>query len=149
MHGLTPGPKAGIGGGSTEQRSRALSPRDMHRLAIALVILVVGGCSGDSDDFDVPLVCGPEHTQSPCASGVEEGVDYRFNLLTHCGIEWAYFDGRYWIPKPKVDPPGDWAAIEGGSMTLDAPDVALFEADEGGGARFVPAPRSYRPPTCA
>jgi hypothetical protein len=47
---------------------------------------------------------------------------------------------------------GEWkedAGIEAGTMLLERPGVALFEADEGGGARFVPAPRSYRPPTCA
>ena len=121
----------------------------MKRLPVALVALVAAGCSGSSDDFEVPLICGPEHTQSPCASGVERGVDYPVNLLMHCGIEWAYFDGRYWVAKPRVDPPSHWASIEAGTMTLEQPDVAVFEADEGGGACFVPAPRSYRPPTCA
>jgi hypothetical protein len=121
----------------------------MNRLAVALLVLLAAGCSGSSDDFDVPLVCGPEHATSPCVSGVERGVDYPFNLLTHCGIAWAYFDGRYWVPKPKADPPSHWASIEGGAMTLEQVDVAVYEADGGGGARFVPAPRSYRPPPCA
>jgi hypothetical protein len=121
----------------------------MNRAVIAFVLLLAVGCSGSSDDFEVPLVCDPEQTLSPCVSGVERGVDYRFNLLTHCGIEWAYFDGRYWVPKPKADRPSHWASIEPGTMRLEQPDVASFEADEGGGARFVPAPLSYRPRPCA
>jgi hypothetical protein len=128
----------------------------MKRLSALLLVVVVSfGCSaipfsGDDneDDFRVPLVCGPERNKLPCSAGVEEGAGYRFNLLTHCGIEWAYFDGRYWVPMPMLDAPSHWAGIEAGTIVLEQPGVALFEADEGGGARFVPAPRSYRPPDC-
>jgi hypothetical protein len=135
---------------------RRLVKGRMKQFSVVLLVLVSAGCSAlpltgedDADDFRVPLVCGPEHKQLPCNGGVEEGVGYRFNLLTHCGIEWAYFGGRYWVPKPKVDTPSHWANIEAGTMLLQRPGVAVFEADEGGGARFVPAPRSYRPATCA
>jgi hypothetical protein len=128
----------------------------MKQFSAVLLVLVLVGCSarpfsGDDneDDFRVPLVCGPEHNKLPCTAGVEEGVGYRFNLLTHCGIEWAYFDGRYWVPMPMLDAPSHWAGIEAGTIVLEQPGVAVFEADEGGGARFVPAPRSYRPPNRA
>jgi hypothetical protein len=123
-------------------------------LPLALAAVAMAGCASflsadDDDDFRVPLVCAPEHAQVPCGAGAEAGVSYRFNLLTHCGIEWAYFDGRYWIPRPRVDAPSDWANIEPGTMVLERRDVAVFEADEGGGARFAPAPAGYRPETCA
>jgi hypothetical protein len=127
----------------------------MKQLSLLLLVLVSAGCSApfsgedSADDLRVPLVCGPEHKKPPCAGRVEEGVGYRFNLLTHCGIEWAYFGGRYWVPKPAVATPSHWASIEAGTMLLEQPSVAVFEADEGGSARFVPAPLSYRPPTCA
>jgi hypothetical protein len=128
----------------------------MRRMPLVLLALVLfaAGCSDvllpdDDDDFAVPLVCGPEHEQIPCTRGVEEGVAYRFNLLTHCGVEWAYFDGRFWVPEPKVEPPSDWAAIEAGTMILKRRRVAFFEADKGGAARFVPAPSSYPRPPCA
>jgi len=49
---------------------------------------------------------------------------------------------------PMLDAPSHWAGIEAGTIVLEQPGVAIFEADEGGGARFVPAPRSYRPPDC-
>ena len=128
----------------------------MKHFSVLLLVFALVGCSGspfsdddNADDFRVPLVCGPEHKQLPCTAGVEEGVDYRFNLQTHCGIEWAYFGGRYWVPKPRVDTPSHWANIEAGIIVLEQPGAAVFEADDGGGARFVPAPRSYRPPSCA
>jgi hypothetical protein len=128
----------------------------MKQISALLLVLVSAGCSAlpfsgeeNADDFRVPLVCGPEYRKLPCTGGVEQEVGYRFNLLTHCGIEWAYFGGRYWVPKPKVDTPSHWANIEAGTMLLDQPSVAIFEANEGGVARFVPAPRSYRPPPCA
>ncbi len=128
------------------------------KLALMVVALTFlpAGCAGlpfgggdDVDDDGIPLICGPDRTRLPCAAGVEQGVEYRFNLLTHCGIEWAYLDGKYWVPERRVDPPTNWAAIEGGTIVLAEPGLAVFEADEGGGARFVPAPESFRPKTCA
>jgi hypothetical protein len=128
----------------------------MKQIAALLLVLVSAGCSAlpfsgedNADDFRVPLVCAPEYKKLPCTGGVEQDVGYRFNLLTHCGIEWAYFGGRYWVPRPKVETPSHWANIEAGTMLLDQPSVAVFEANAGGVARFVPAPRSYRPPPCA
>ena len=127
----------------------------MKRLPVLLVALVLAGCSAipfaaedDADDFRVPMVCLPKHSEVPCARGVEQGVGYRFNLQTHCGIEWAYFDGRYWVPMPMIDAPSHWAAITAGTMVMERSGIAVFEADEGGGARFAPAPNSYRPPSC-
>jgi hypothetical protein len=67
---------------------------------------------------------------APCTAVVEERVAYRFNLLTHCGVEWAYFDGRFWVPSPKVNPPSDWANIEAGVMRLVDAEQAVFEADD-------------------
>jgi hypothetical protein len=127
----------------------------MRRLSVLLLVLVLAGCSAlpstgedDADDVRVPLVCLPKHTQLPCGGGVELGVGYRFNLQTHCGIEWAYFDGRYWVPKAKVRTPNHWANITAGTMILERPDIAVFGDSEGGGARFVPASAPYRPPPC-
>ena len=127
----------------------------MRRLPVLLLALVLAGCSAipfasedNADDFRVPLVCLPKHTDVPCARGAEPGVGYRFNLQTHCGIEWAHFNGRFWVPNPMIDAPSHWAAITAGTMVLERPGIAAFEADEGGSARFVPAPNSYKPPVC-
>jgi hypothetical protein len=128
----------------------------MKRLLALCVALVLAGCSAipftgenDADDFRVPMVCAPKHNEVPCGRGVEQEVGYRFNLLTHCGIEWAYFNGRFWVPRPRVDTPRDWEGIEAGTMVLERQGVAVFEAAKGGGARFVPASAFYYPPTCA
>jgi hypothetical protein len=127
----------------------------MKRLSVLLLAFLLAGCSALSstgeDDADnrVPLVCSPEQIHLPCAGGVEVGQAYRFNLLTHCGIEWAYFNGRYWVPKPKVDTPSDWEGIDAGTMVLERRGVAVFEATKGGTVRFVTAAASYRPPNCA
>ena len=128
----------------------------MTRIAAGLAALLLAGCASvpftgeeEQDDSRVPFVCAPDAERLPCVAGVERSVPYRFNLLTHCGIEWAYFDGRYWVPRPRVAPPPDWAAIEGGTMVLRSPTEAVFEAAEGGGARFVPASSSFRPEACA
>jgi hypothetical protein len=127
----------------------------MRRVLVVLVALVLAGCSAlrspgveDGDDFRVPLVCLPKHTQAPCSRGVEQGVGYRFNLQTHCGVEWAYFDGRYWVPT-RVETSSHWANITAGTMVLERPGIAVFEAAAGGGARFAPASASYRPAPCA
>jgi hypothetical protein len=102
----------------------------------------------DEDDFRVPFICSPEAKRLPCTAAAA-GVSYDFNLLTHCGVEWAYFDGHYWVPRPRVDPPSHWANIESGTIVLESEDVAVFEADEGGGASFAPAPAGFRPEPCA
>jgi hypothetical protein len=128
----------------------------MRLLALALVLVALPGCSAvpfgggndEADDFRVPLVCLPKHKQLPCTGGVEQGRAYEFNLQTHCGIEWAYFDGDYWTPEGAQAKPPDWAGITAGTMLLERPGLAVFHANQGGSARFVPAIDSYRPPSC-
>jgi hypothetical protein len=126
----------------------------MKKLSVLLVALALTGCSpffttGEEEaDTRVPLICSPEHTQLPCTAGVEKGVAYAFNLLTHCGIEWAYFNGHYWVPNPMVDAPSDWAGTGAGTMVLERRGVAVFEATQGVTVRFVPAAASYKPPDC-
>lgn len=120
----TPRPREGT------YRGGCSSKEIMKQLPAFFVALVLAGCSAipfagedDTDDFRVPLVCLPKHTQLPCTHGVEEGVGYRFNLQTHCGIEWAYFNGRYWVPNPMIDAPSHWAAITAGTMVLERPGL--------------------------
>jgi hypothetical protein len=84
------------------------------------------------------------------------GVAYPFELLTHCGIEYAFFDGRYWLAEPPLDdgahnpPPGWDNPTQRGSMTLlFEGDRAEFRAGPRLVARFRPGGPSYERSGCA
>jgi hypothetical protein len=97
----------------------------------------------------VPLVCDPGIPELPCTEGVQTGMPYAVTLLTHCELEWAYFDGRYWVLPAPVSEPGGEAFFADGVMTLVSPGEAVFVADTGPEVRFRPAADDYRPPPCA
>jgi hypothetical protein len=86
----------------------------------------------------------------------EIGVDYRYELPTHCGVEYAFFNGRWWTATPmlyenkaKVSPPPGWDnPKELGTMHLVSRDEALFVGDSGNAARFVPGPKGGPGTTC-
>ena len=123
-------------------------------LLLAALFLFAGiGLTTEASDEEVadplPLVCEPGIPELPCAEGVEPGVPYAMTLQTHCQLEWAYFDGRYWVPSAPVSEPGGEAAFADGVMTLASPDEAVFVADSGPEVRFRPAGADYRPPPCA
>ena len=128
-------------------------------LAFSLAAVAVAGCVSFDElggpDGRAGRVCGPDVETRPCAAGVTVGKAYPFQLLTHCGVKDAYFDGRRWIAKPPLtngsgSPPPNWDyAITQGTMTLVSRRVAEFRADSGETARFVAAPAGYRPETCA
>jgi hypothetical protein len=105
--------------------------------------------SGEEAADPLPLVCEPGIQELPCAEGVEPGLPYPMTLQTHCQLEWAYFDGRYWVPIAPVSEPGGEANFADGLMKLVSPDEAVFVADTGPEVRFRPAPEDYRPPPCA
>lgn len=123
----------------------------MKRISLVLTLLTLASCANSSTDArpGAGRVCGPDVETTPCGEGVEEGVAYRYELLTHCGVEWAYLDGRYWIAAPRIKPPPDWSPIESGTVTLLDEQQARFESDSGGKALFRPAPAAYEPPPCA
>lgn len=127
-------------------------------LLVLAALFILGGLGltsvEESGEVDVtggplPLVCDPGIPELPCTEGVETGVPYAVTLLTHCQLEWAYFDGRYWVPPAPVSEPGGEANFAGGVMTLVSPDEAVFVADTGPEVRFRPAPDDYRPRPCA
>jgi hypothetical protein len=123
----------------------------VRRISLALTVVTLAACTDSTSDArpGVERVCGPDVETAPCGKGVEEGVPYRFELLTHCGVEWAYLDGRYWIAAPKINPPPDWNPIQSGTITLVNEHEAKFEGDSSGDASFRPAPNGYRPRPCA
>jgi hypothetical protein len=122
-------------------------------LLAALFVLAGIGLGSEEEGEEaaepLPLVCEPGIPELPCAEGVEAGVPYPVTLQTHCELEWAYFDGRYWVPSGPVSESGGEAWFADGVMTLASEDEAVFVADSGAEVRFQPAPDDYRPPPCA
>jgi hypothetical protein len=86
----------------------------------------------------------------------EIGMGYRYELPTHCGVEHAYFDDRWWTATPRlyesearVNPPPGWGnPMEPGTMRLVSRDEARFVADSGHTARFKPRPKRGPGTTC-
>lgn len=132
-------------------------------LTLTLAVLALSGCSlwslAEGEETAVlsgaGRICGPDLEQLPCGVGVAQGAPYTFQLLTHCGIAYAYFGGRYWVADPPLsdgsgNPPADWDnPIARGTMTLEGEDAAVFRADSGQEARFRPASESFHPRGCA
>lgn len=127
----------------------------MRLSAIALAALALAGCTLPEFDREEevrsgPLVfCGPGLERLPCRAGVEEGIPYRYEIYTHCGLGWSvYFDGRYWFAEGPRYPRGWRELMVRGTMTLESDAVAVFRSRAGREARFKPAPATYRPPGC-
>jgi hypothetical protein len=97
----------------------------------------------------------PGDPEEPCQAGTAElGRWYRLDLLTHCGIEGAHFNGRTWLVDPPLDegerrPPGVKDPVQPGLMRLLAEDLAEFKVVGRLGLRFRPAPDGYERPGCA
>ena len=72
----------------------------------------------------------------------EIGKEYPYNLFTNCPL----FDGRFWLADPPFDGGGsyplpDWMdPTASGVMVLEREDRAVFTADSGQVASFVPLP---------
>ncbi len=67
---------------------------------------------------------------SPCspAEGCPKTFDYE--LVTHCGIRWAYFDGRRWITPFRRDLPEGWEQpVQAGQMEVLSHDLAVFTSE--------------------
>jgi hypothetical protein len=112
-------------------------------LSVVCLLLVATGCAKEAVDAR-PTICSPEMTRSPCASA-RVGVDYPTALFTHCGVRWAYFDGRYWV----IDPPQpEGANLVYGVMTLLSANELAFDGEDGRRYAFKRAPASFSPPLC-
>jgi hypothetical protein len=78
---------------------------------------------------------------------------YQLDVVTHCGIRDAWFDGRLWLAKPRLsdgsgNPPAGWGnPWQRGTIRLMTRSRAVFHAGRLV-AHFRPAPRSHRSPRC-
>jgi hypothetical protein len=79
----------------------------------------------------------------PYGPGMTIGKEYDYSLNTHCGIEFATFDGRRWRTEPLNDgsgnPPDGWGnPTQSGAVVLLARDRAEFRGDNGETLLFEP-----------
>jgi hypothetical protein len=140
----------------------------LRRVPLIVVTLsaALSGCAGGPDQAEPPGTAASTTTstttpptstssspglvadnQSPTSARTgparaEVGVAYPFDLLAHCGVNYAVFAGRTWkVEQPVADPPGEPLARGSvnylpGSMRLVAADELRFTVD--GGSRVIP-----------
>lgn len=80
------------------------------------------------------------------------GQDYAYELYTHCGVRTAIFDeNRKWRANPPIhdgahNPTEGWGnPTTRGVMVLVRGDLAVFRAESGQVAEFVPLPLDHKP----
>jgi len=125
--------------------------------ALGLTMFAVG-CSGGSTETapagpssrspstNTPTGEQPS-TAAETGSTVPTPVGKTFTVYTHCGVESARVNGRWWHAKPPLygdtegggPPPGWGNPFQEGTLTVEAADRAVFEA-LGQRVLFVPAP---------
>jgi len=90
--------------------------------------------------------CSPARLDLPCGNGAAIGSAYAYRMYTHCGVEWTYFDGRWWKAKPPLsdgsgNPPRGWGnPYDDGWMMLASENHAHFSSASGFGADFEALP---------
>ncbi len=87
----------------------------------------------------------------PHSAHVTPGVRYRFQLYTHCGLDYPVavdFDGSYWDPAGTASdgngnpPPGYGNPFDNGIMTLISPTSARYQSPNGMVMNFTRHPGS-------
>lgn len=117
--------------------------RTMHR-ARTIALLVTAGL--------VTAACGSEASVQPTPA--DEPGRTTVSLYTHCGVESANIEGRWWHARPALynqdrsGPPAGWGdPYQEGTLTMEAADRAVFEA-LGERVVFVPAGDDQPPRAC-
>ena len=112
------------------------------------------GCGRPSAAPPGQRLCGPRDSSPPCGAGALPGVEYPYELRTHCGIDDTFFDGRYWVADPPLhdgshNPPRGWGnPTQRGTIRLLPGESAEFRSGHDLVARFRVAPPSHRPVEC-
>lgn len=104
--------------------------------AAAIAIVLAAGCSAKSASVD------PTHPRTGPISPSAR-VSYPYDLMTHCGVRYAYFDGRWWeADSPSQDDPAKgsnpYTGYVVGAMTLMSQMMARFDLPSGFTATFHP-----------
>lgn len=113
---------------------------------ITVALAVTVGCSaqGSNPASDPVDASEPVNSSEP----VHEAVDYQ--LLTHCGIRWAQFEGQWWRTpfrgnRATHSAPAGWDdPFQVGTMRLITDDVAVFTSDGHPPLVFRATPKSPR-----
>lgn len=102
-----------------------------HHVVVLVSAALLAGCGK-------AVTTGPSQSEAPSRSS--------FNVYTHCGVESARIEGRWWHADPalynddKTGPPAGWGnPYQPGTLTMESSDRAVFEA-LGERVAFVPAP---------
>jgi hypothetical protein len=121
---------------------------------------VVAGTGVDQpspESAAAPTSRGPEADAAVPASGLpavpEVGVPYAWDLYTHCGVLGTDIGGTWFAADPPLvqeygPPPGWGNPDQPGTLTLTAPDEAVFTDDLAHEVKLRAAPDSARPPLC-
>jgi hypothetical protein len=104
--------------------------------AAAIAVVLSAGCSANSASAD------PTHPRTGPASP-SAGVSYPYDLMTHCGVRYAYFAGRWWeADSPSQDDPAKasnpYTGYVVGTMTLTSETSARFDLPRRFSAAFHP-----------
>jgi hypothetical protein len=104
--------------------------------ATAIIIAFAAGCSSSSS------TAAPMHPRTGPASP-SVGVAYPYDLMTHCGVRYAYFGGRWWeADSPsQVDPAkgsNPYTGYVPGTLTLTSQATARFDQPHRITATFHP-----------
>jgi hypothetical protein len=116
-----------------------------------------GAPPGQTDADDDATLSEPYADAAVPATGLpaapEVGVPYALDLYTHCGVLGTDVGGTWFAADPPLveeyGPPLGWGNPEQpGTLTLTAPDEAMFTDDLGHEVVLRAAPDSARPPLC-
>jgi hypothetical protein len=123
------------------KRPRCSGPATAYAAAIAIVL--AAGCSAKSAPFD------PTRPRTGPASPTA-GVSYPYDLMTHCGVRYAYFAAHWWeADSPRQDDPAKggnpYTGYVVGTMTLTSQTTARFDLPHGFTATFHPLDAQPQP----
>ncbi len=101
-------------------------------MGIAAMVLLLGGDANSSLTPNISIGTKSMYDHNSTVRTAEIGTSYRFNLLTHCGVEFLWFDGRSWkidtpLSQDMVNPPPGWPnPFALGSVTLRNESELIF-----------------------
>lgn len=123
---------------------------------LGLVVLTASCACGGSTQTATPpqpgsassMEASPAQPTSSAPSSGSMASATPFTVYTHCGVESARIDGRWWHAAPplynksRISPPAGWGdPLQKGTLTVESADRAVFEA-LGQQVVFVPAPNN-------